>query len=1004
MLKTGDKQRSDVPMPAAVALLAVLAVLLLVGADAPRFAVEIEDLLPALERNVLYHCFCLAAGSLAAAWVASQWRRRVKLTKQGSRLNKLLGKSPEKESGVLWQLAGASFAGSTTFAIGLAVTDTELLPFRLTVVQRAAWVAIELMAASSLAFAAVVLSIAIYAPLVKALKCLTKEDRALAPFPELANTLVLGSVHDDAESEVPEWMTVGTRGLNGNILVTGSIGSGKTQGTVLTYFDQLLRGLKPSPSVLAIDPKGSFSPEAKKIIKARGLAKKCLHLRLGGDVLFNPIFEPKILKNARFLDVAYMLQSAGTNFLGRSSDSAFWEAHSFSLIRHALAFCAATKSYYTLLDLYDAIIAAVGDEIPEKIKEAIEVGTFDEEERFNLMRSYDYFALEFRSFEEKVKTSILATATAFLNQFQEFQASRVFCPKEGVPRIKSLRDVVDNGQILLVDIASSALAKSMGTVLKLQYEQAVLDRLKDKKRAKGAPSLLVIDEYQDVVTTSHGSSIGDERFFAKAREANAISIVATQSVSSLQDAIGKESSTRALLQCFRTRIAAHSSDWSTIKDFQELVGKEDREKVSHSLSELSQDTRQNHLLGGFEADNANISESVSTSVQREPILSGKEFSSLKSFEAFALVYDGVKNSFHRLFLKPYFLKNKATLHGDVLAQLAGAAGGVALALGLAAPTAGAFPDICSVVNTPEFSTCMQFSVGSCTCGWPPHACAQFTYFVPTSFVEVHPNAGETFFGSLPAARGQLSGLSGAAAPYGAEDDRETQSFQAHTLSIPLASTVLSTLPCSSSWRDTTCFEAMSEHLGAKWTTGSADGIQPNFLMWMSNPKACLMAGALASIGGGLGGSAVGGGTMCSVPMSLERYPPSAHFACNGWGVFYPRVGVYNGGSQTAGALMVAARMKSLAAEVFQATPSSPAEKWQMIVPQASACFREGENVLPLETFKYATEIGRLGGAPPKGYLFAIWQPTSCCKELTEVPTAEAALAAIRAACQGRGGL
>ena len=144
--------------------------------------------------------------------------------------------------------------------------------------------------------------------------------------------------------------------------------------------------------------------------------------------------------------------------------------------------------------------------------------------------------------------------------------------------------------------------------------------------------------------------------------------------------------------------------------------------------------------------------------------------------------------------------------------------------------------------------------------------------------------------------------------------------------------------------------------------------------------------------------------MCSVPMSLETYPPSAHFACNGWGVFYPRVGAYNGVSQTAGALMVAARIKSLASEVFQSTRSSPSEKWQMIAPQASACFREGENVLPLETFKRATELGRVSSGRLKGYLFAIWQPVSCCRDLSEVPSSQAILAALKAVCQAGGGL
>jgi len=1004
MNKQPMKKDSDIPMPVALVILVGVAFVLLAGSATPRLADEIAGLARAFEENLLYLTTAVAAGSFSAAWMSAQYRRIFKLTKQGSRLQSLLGRPVAGKKEILKRIFFASFVGGAAFGVCLFVPDTKGLPFHLTSMQDLVWSAVEVGSALILAFSASVMTIVLYDPLLKALVRKEEKVASLGQFPTTPNTLTLGSIDEGVENKAPTWVTLDRRALNGNILITGSIGAGKTQGTILTYFDQMLGTFDPKPSVLAIDPKGTFAPEAKRIIKARKLSRRCVHLSLGGKVAFNPIYVPNALKDARFMDVAYMIQSAATNFMGRSSGSVFWETHSLTLIRNSLAYCAAKYGYYTLLDLNETILAAVGDELPEKIKEILETKTLDEEERFNIMRSYDYFALEFRKLEDKVRTSILATATAFLNQFQEYQASQIFCPKENDKRLKSLDDVVDKGKILLLDIRSPALAKSMGTIIKLLYQQSLLDRLKDKTRGKKVCGLLLIDEYQDVVTTSNGTSVGDDRFFAKGREANAISIVATQSLTSLQDAIGRDTSAKSLFQCFRTRIAAHSSDLATIHAYQELVGQEEREKVSHSFSELSQDAKKNYMLGGFESNNANISESVSKSLQKESVLTGKEFFALTSFECFALIYDGIRTKFHRLFLKPHFLANKATSHVELLAKMAAVGTTAALSLVLASASASGFPNICSVVKTEDFSSCMEFKVSSCTCGYPPHPCAQFSYYVPSSFVEVHPNPGETFFGDLPAARGQLSSLAATALPYGAEGDTDTQSFQAHTLAIPLASTVMGQLPCSSQFRDTTCFESMSEHLGPKWTTGAADQFQPNFLAWMASPKACLMAGAAMSIAGGDPGSFGGSGTMCSVPMSMERYPPSAHFACNGWGVFYPRVGVYSGPSQTAGALMVAARMKSIASEVFQSTPSSPGDKWQMITPQSSSCFREGENVLPLETFKRATEYRRLAGAPPKGFLFAIWQPVSCCKEYSEVPTSQAVLAAIKAACQAGGGL
>ena len=69
--------------------------------------------------------------------------------------------------------------------------------------------------------------------------------------------------------------------LNGKILVTGSIGTGKTQGTILTYVDQLFKNFKQVPTALILDPKGSFIKNVVEILDKRGLSDRCIFL---GDV------------------------------------------------------------------------------------------------------------------------------------------------------------------------------------------------------------------------------------------------------------------------------------------------------------------------------------------------------------------------------------------------------------------------------------------------------------------------------------------------------------------------------------------------------------------------------------------------------------------------------------------------------------------------------------------------------------------------------------------------
>jgi len=92
MKKRPEERQGDIPLPAALAILVVVAFALLAGTDAPRFLEELTAMTPALEANLVYFTTALVAVAFSFAWVASQYRRTVKLTKQGSRLEALLGK------------------------------------------------------------------------------------------------------------------------------------------------------------------------------------------------------------------------------------------------------------------------------------------------------------------------------------------------------------------------------------------------------------------------------------------------------------------------------------------------------------------------------------------------------------------------------------------------------------------------------------------------------------------------------------------------------------------------------------------------------------------------------------------------------------------------------------------------------------------------------------------------------------------------------------------------
>ena len=316
---------------------------------------------------------------------------------------------------------------------------------------------------------------------------------------------------------------------------------------------------------------------------------------------------------------------------------------------------------------------------------------------------------------------------------------------------------------------------------------------------------------------------------------------------------------------------------------------------------------------------------------------------------------------------------------------------------VAAELAEGTPNICTVVNTPQFTSCLDLSIKPSTCGFPPRPCVHLAYYVPSYYIEVVANPAETYFAALPAAASQLASINDRL-PVGTEEDHGSYSYHAHSLTVPSVS-VFNALPCGGVPIETACLGAMSEHLGRKWKTGEADAWQPQHLLWVASPKSCLVSGAATSAAGGSPPSGYPHYPSCSFDRSsVARYGPSLEPACNGWGVFYPRNQTTVASDQTTAALMIAARFKSLSSEVFNSMPSGGDEKYQMIYPQPTLCFRQGENIARLR-LKMVNEAGRGINTFSKNYLFAIWRKVQCTKDIYHKLSTPLTVSAIKTACR-----
>jgi hypothetical protein len=284
-----------------------------------------------------------------------------------------------------------------------------------------------------------------------------------------------------------------------------------------------------------------------------------------------------------------------------------------------------------------------------------------------------WFADDWMRMDAKLRTSIVEGISVFLSLFDDNpKLKSIFCPPKeaydpqvnkngrfGTP-LPTFTDLIESGKVVALNFpvaANPATARAVGCMLKQDYQRAMLGRIPAMAQNTGRhfrESMFLCDEYQSFATVGESDPSGDEKFFALARQAKCIAIVATQSISSLRSTLDRDSC-NTLLQTFRTKLFLATADDATAKTASELCGREERMVPSTSISESGHDAGVSILTGKAQAHKAGLTMTKNYAQQMRPTFEPKEFMEMQNAQCVALVYDGVNPlPAHRLFLKPYY--------------------------------------------------------------------------------------------------------------------------------------------------------------------------------------------------------------------------------------------------------------------------------------------------------------------------------------------------------------
>ncbi len=463
--------------------------------------------------------------------------------------------------------------------------------------------------------------------------------------------LFVGKNESDNLVYIPE------KSLYQNILVTGTIGSGKTSSCMYPFTKQLISCNKNDPSskigMLILDVKGNFYKEVVNFASFSNRLDDLYVIELGKDVKYNPLDKPDLKPTV----LANRLKTILMLFSPNNGDS-FWLDKVEQLLCEAIKFCRLyNDGYVTFLELHKLI--TVPNYYMDKldiIKDIFRSGKLSKKDCYDALSSIEFFEKEFNSLDSRTLAIIKSEITRITNCFvSDYDVMNTFCPKKEDITFKGFRDLVDNGKIVVLNMNIAEyrnLSKIIATYLKLDFQTEVMSRLSRYDSNSFRSVAFICDEFHEYCSSS------DADFFAQSREAKCINIVATQSYSSLLNAINNTYAVKVIIQNLINKFWFRTDDIATIDDIQKQIGKEDKFKISRSITENAKETHYNYFTNSLNSKDSNLSESISKSVQNDYIYDTNFFTQeLETFSCLSFLSDGYKIlKPMKLKLIPYFIK------------------------------------------------------------------------------------------------------------------------------------------------------------------------------------------------------------------------------------------------------------------------------------------------------------------------------------------------------------
>lgn len=443
------------------------------------------------------------------------------------------------------------------------------------------------------------------------------------------------------------------KGLFQNILITGTIGTGKTSSAMYPFTEQLISFKSNDDtekiSMLILDVKGNYHSQVKKYCNKYKRNSDLITIDLKNEIKYNPLDKPDL----KPIVLANRLKTILTLFSQNNGES-FWLDKVEQILTECIKLCRLyNDNYVTFLEIHNLIT------LPNYYSEKINIlrnnfisGKFSKLDCYNLLSSLNFFEKEYSKLDDRTLAILKSEITRITGPFiSDIDILNTFSPNKDEITFKGFKEVLNSGKIVVLNMNISEyknLSKIIAAYLKLDFQTEVMINLANNENNR--ISAFISDEYHEYVTST------DADFFAQSREAKCINIIATQSYTSLLNTLNNKYTVTAITQNLVNKIWYRTDDIYTIEDAQKQIGKEEKIKYSKSISENSKETNFNYITHKFSSFDSNLSESINTYSQFDFIYDTNFFTqSLECFTSIAFLSTGsIILPPQKLSMIPYF--------------------------------------------------------------------------------------------------------------------------------------------------------------------------------------------------------------------------------------------------------------------------------------------------------------------------------------------------------------